>query len=80
MYAVRMVCFLFMSIALCLYGCSSGNPLPENVLQVGNGAEVQELDPHIVSGVTEHRVLTSLFEGLLAGPYTHLTLPTIYSL
>lgn len=65
MYAVRMVCFLFMSIALCLYGCSSGNPLPENVLQVGNGAEVQELDPHIVSGVTEHRVLTSLFEGLL---------------
>ena len=27
-------------------------------------AEVQELDPHVVSGVTEHRVLCSLFEGL----------------
>jgi len=45
-------------------GCSSGRQIPDNVLQVGNGAEVQELDPHTVSGVTEHRVLTSLFEGL----------------
>ncbi|MCK5862293.1 MAG: peptide ABC transporter substrate-binding protein [Candidatus Hydrogenedentes bacterium] len=47
-----------------LLGCSSGRKIPANVLQVGNGAEVQELDPHVVSGVTEHRVLTSLFEGL----------------
>lgn len=35
-----------------------------NVLRVGNGAEVQDLDPHMVSGVAEHRVLSSLFEGL----------------
>ena len=45
-------------------GCSSRSPQDKNILQVGNGAEVQELDPHIVSGVTEHRVLTALFEGL----------------
>ena len=46
-------------------GCSGG-PGGEagHVLRVGNGAEVQNLDPHLVSGVTEHRVLTAVFEGL----------------
>lgn len=45
-------------------GCSSRSPGDQNLLQAGNGAEVQELDPHVVSGVAEHRVLSSLFEGL----------------
>lgn len=49
---------------LCLSGCSSSSPADRNILQVGNGAEVQELDPHLVTGVTEHRVLSALFEGL----------------
>lgn len=49
---------------LAVSGCSSRAPGDRNILQVGNGAEVQELDPHVVSGVTEHRVLSSLFEGL----------------
>ncbi|MBI4559716.1 MAG: peptide ABC transporter substrate-binding protein [Candidatus Hydrogenedentes bacterium] len=31
---------------------------------MGNGAEPQALDPHLVSGFTEHKILTSLFEGL----------------
>ena len=35
-----------------------------NMLRVGNGAEPQDLDPHVVTGVTEHRVLSALFEGL----------------
>lgn len=52
-------------ILLCLAsGCFSNFSREAGVLQVGNGAEVQELDPHIVTGVTEHRVLTALFEGL----------------
>lgn len=51
-------------LVLAVSGCSSPAPGDLNLLQVGNGAEVQELDPHIVSGVTEHRVLSSLFEGL----------------
>ncbi len=56
---LAVVCFL-----AALVGCSSGRGTTANVLQVGNGAEVQELDPHLVSGVTEHRVLSALFEGL----------------
>ncbi len=62
------IAFVFgcIGLACCVLtpGCSSGRQTPENVLQVGNAAEVQELDPHVVSGVSEHRVLSALFEGL----------------
>ena len=34
-------------------------------LQLGNGTEPQEIDPHVVSGVSEHRIITALFEGLV---------------
>ncbi len=47
-----------------LAGCGSMALKEDGVLYAGNGAEVQNLDPHLVSGVTEHRVLSSLFEGL----------------
>jgi len=32
---------------------------------VGNGADPQALDPHIVQGVPEHRILSTLLEGLV---------------
>jgi len=35
------------------------------VLHVGNGAEPQDLDPHLVTGVPEHRLVSALFEGLV---------------
>lgn len=35
------------------------------VLLVGNGDEPQELDPHVVTGVPEHRICSTLFEGLV---------------
>lgn len=44
-------------------GCS-GPPREPDLLRVGNGAEPAALDPHLVSGVSEHRVLSALFEGL----------------
>ncbi|MDA3940711.1 MAG: peptide ABC transporter substrate-binding protein [Spirochaetia bacterium] len=31
-----------------------------------NGAEPESLDPHLISGVPEHRIYESIFEGLLA--------------
>jgi oligopeptide transport system substrate-binding protein len=34
-------------------------------LHVGNGAEVQSLDPHLAGGAVDHNVLCSVFEGLL---------------
>ena len=37
----------------------------EKVLHKGNGAEPQDLDPHIVTGVTEHHLIMSLLEGLV---------------
>ncbi|NLN93286.1 MAG: peptide ABC transporter substrate-binding protein [Candidatus Hydrogenedens sp.] len=60
-YPLRIASILVVSL---LCGCFSNLAREANVLQIGNGAEVQELDPHIVSGVTEHRVLSALFEGL----------------
>jgi len=37
----------------------------EQTLRWGNGAEVKDLDPSIVTGVPEHHILTNLFEGLV---------------
>ncbi|NNE37538.1 MAG: peptide ABC transporter substrate-binding protein, partial [Gammaproteobacteria bacterium] len=36
------------------------------ILHIGNGTEPQDLDPHIVTGVTEHNIITSLIEGLVS--------------
>jgi oligopeptide transport system substrate-binding protein len=52
------------AVAAALAGCYTPDRETGAILKVGNGAEVQSLDPQLVSGVTEHRVLTSLFEGL----------------
>ncbi len=67
MHFFRKTMWRICSVVLCVgsvIACSSGRQIPDNVLQVGNGAEVQELDPHVVSGVSEHRILSALFEGL----------------
>ena len=37
----------------------------EGILHWGNGAEPQELDPHIVTGVPEHHIIVALLEGLV---------------
>jgi len=55
---------------LFLYGCSNrSNNLKEKdskgTLIVGNGTEPQDLDPHIVTGVPEQRILSALMEGLV---------------
>ncbi len=36
------------------------------ILLIGNGSEPKSLDPHIVTGVPENRVIQSLIEGLIA--------------
>jgi oligopeptide transport system substrate-binding protein len=49
----------------CSGGGGSGAPgAAANVLRVNLGTEVQDLDPHTVTGVPEHRALAALFEGL----------------
>lgn len=61
---------LFLTFSILLLACSeSQNPvdsgLETQVLHFGNGSEPQGLDPHIVTGVPEHHLLTSLCEGLV---------------
>ncbi len=38
----------------------------DQVLHLGNGTEPQDLDPHTVSGVTEHNIISALLEGLVS--------------
>ena len=41
------------------------NYVPKQILYVGNGTEPQDLDPHIVTGVPESKILMALLEGLV---------------
>ncbi|ACB75717.1 peptide ABC transporter substrate-binding protein [Opitutus terrae] len=43
----------------------SAKPAPK-ILLYGNGAEVQDIDPQIVTGLPEHMVVTALGEGLVS--------------
>src|ERR1051326_8273766 len=38
----------------------------EQILFFGNGAEPQDVDPQIVTGVPEEHIITALFEGLVS--------------
>jgi oligopeptide transport system substrate-binding protein len=38
----------------------------EGILLVGNGTDIETLDPHMATGQPEHWVITTLFEGLVA--------------
>lgn len=42
-------------------------------MRLGNGSEPQGLDPHTVTGVPEHRLLSTLFEGLVDADAATLT-------
>lgn len=70
---------LVLGIAIFLNGCAKNNsgspgadaPIGANgqplmVWDVGNGAEPQDLDPQIVTGVPENNILMGLFEGLVS--------------
>ena len=48
---------------------AAANAGPRTVLNFGNGHEPQDLDPQIVTGVPENKIVNALFEGLVAeGP------------
>ena len=57
--------------AVLLSGCARReNPVAignrEQILHLGNLSEPKELDPHVVTGVTEFNILSALLEGLVA--------------
>ncbi len=54
----------------------SATGVPSKVLHLGNGTEPQDLDPQIVTGVPENKIVNALFEGLVAyGPNGQGTIP-----
>ncbi|MDB6093872.1 MAG: extracellular solute-binding protein family 5 [Verrucomicrobia bacterium] len=46
-------------------GGTTKTPTPQ-VWRVGNGAEPKDLDPQVITGIAEHKIVTGLFEGLVA--------------
>jgi len=58
--------FLALSAACSRQGSSADQSGSAQILRVGNGAEPQDIDPQIVTGVVEHRIIAALFEGLLS--------------
>lgn len=57
---------------LLVVGCSKSGPAAgggAKIFHIGNGTEPQDLDPQIVTGVPENKLVNALFEGLVAeGP------------
>lgn len=48
------------------------------VINIGNGGEPKDLDPHLVTGVPEHHILLNIFEGLVGkDPKTLAPLPGV---
>lgn len=64
------ICKLFSLLTLALLvGCSAGESNVsqgnrEGILHFGNGSEPQGLDPHVVTGVPESKLIDALYEGL----------------
>jgi len=58
------------ALLLVLAGCGGDVPdadrgVAEQILLRGNGSEPKALDPHLVTGVPENRIISSLIEGLI---------------
>ncbi len=77
MKTTRQNCLILL-LSLLLIACGGGSDLSrvdqgtiDGVLHYGNGTNIQTTDPHIATGVPEHHVITSIFEGLVTkNPYT----------
>jgi oligopeptide transport system substrate-binding protein len=66
----RIFHLLLLTLALAItIGCKSKTPLEQanlnKILILGNGTEPVDIDPHIVTGLTEHNILIGLLEGLV---------------
>jgi len=63
------ILFLFAACGNTESNVESGNRL--GILHMGNGTEPQGLDPHVATGIPEHHIIDTLFEGLVyKDPYT----------
>ncbi len=56
---------LVFSLALAT-GCTGKAKAEADVINIGNGAEPKDLDPHITTGVPEHHIQQNIFEALVS--------------
>ncbi len=61
---------LLLALPLLIAGCARRESPVEignrdQTLHLGNGSEPRELDPHVVTGVPEHNIISALIEGLV---------------
>lgn len=73
---------IFIFLAAIVTACSktelNSHGVNEKILHIGNGDEVQTLDPNIASGIPESHILDALFEGLIVlDPKTLVELPGV---
>ncbi len=73
---------LLTAMAVLLVGCGGGaeEAAEEEIAEfvIGNEAEPESLDPHLISGVPEHRIMMSIFEGLVVpDPDTATAMPGV---
>lgn len=76
----RFFCWLALAPILLASSCSRppAADLSAKILHFGNGTEVQDLDPQVVTGVPENKVINALFEGLvIEGPLGTDTAPGV---
>ncbi|MEQ8954760.1 MAG: peptide ABC transporter substrate-binding protein, partial [Gammaproteobacteria bacterium] len=72
--------WLALSVLVLLVGCGGGSDGGltrveqgniDGMLHFGNGVEPEGLDPHIATGVSEDKIISAIFEGLInKNPYT----------
>jgi len=69
--------FVLLLVCLMVVGCQRETRVErgnrEQVLHLGNGNEIEGVDPQLATGITEQNVISSLFEGLLGEDPTDLT-------
>ena len=73
-WALRLLIFILVAGGLVLFHSSRRQREPrtvtaarEKVLLIGNRTEIETLDPHMATGVPEHKVISAIFDGLV-GP------------
>jgi oligopeptide transport system substrate-binding protein len=74
----KLLIFLILTGLFIIGGCGKGKKSvekssDEQILHIGNGAEPQDLDPHIITGVPESNIVSTLFEGLVIEEPENLT-------
>jgi oligopeptide transport system substrate-binding protein len=73
-FGLQQLCVAVACLALLACADGESNVIAGNrdgILHFGNGSEPQGLDPHVVTGIPESHIVSTLFEGLaVKNPYT----------